>query len=203
MKTKYAGLTAIPLVLALVGCTTTEQGTGMGALLGAGIGQLAGGDTQSTMIGTAAGALIGTMAGAAVEGEQEQYAAREKELNQKIGTLETRIAKTHRINSDLKKKVSGLRQQIAFLDSKRNRSQAETARLKRLVASAQSQQQTAQRQLAEVETELRNAQNVAARHSGSPQAQELQKKIAALEKERSELRQSITQLASTTASVTL
>jgi surface antigen len=45
---------------ALVGCTNTEVGTGVGAAAGAGIGYaVTGGDALGTVIGAGAGALVG------------------------------------------------------------------------------------------------------------------------------------------------
>ena len=197
MKARITGLMAVPLALMLFGsgCNTTEQGMGLGSLLGAGLGQLIGGDTKGTLIGAAVGAAVGTAAGSAVNNQQKQFAAREKELNLQIGSVKTKIAAARTVNGRLTTQVAGLKQQISFLDQKRNRTVAETNRLRQLVASAKTQTGTAQSQLATVETELRNARNVSARHGGSPQAKALNQQIAALEKERSQLRQTITQLA--------
>jgi hypothetical protein len=60
MKKLLTTLSVAAIVtVALVGCTKTEQGAGIGAAVGALAGQAIGGDTGATLIGAGAGALLG------------------------------------------------------------------------------------------------------------------------------------------------
>jgi surface antigen len=63
MKKFSAIVLALSLSTAVVGCTTTEQGTVVGAGVGALAGQAIGGNTTSTLIGAGAGALVGAVIG--------------------------------------------------------------------------------------------------------------------------------------------
>ncbi len=64
MKKLLTTLTISTLVLfAMTGCTKTEEGAGIGAVVGALAGQAIGGDTGATLIGAGAGALLGGAVG--------------------------------------------------------------------------------------------------------------------------------------------
>jgi surface antigen len=63
MKKISAIVLALSLSTAVVGCTTTEKGTVIGAGVGALAGQAIGGNTASTLIGAGAGALVGAVIG--------------------------------------------------------------------------------------------------------------------------------------------
>jgi uncharacterized protein YcfJ len=67
MKKVTSIVLALALSTAMVGCTTTEQTTGIGIASGALIGQAIGGDTESTLIGAAAGGVAGFLLGKSIE----------------------------------------------------------------------------------------------------------------------------------------
>ena len=80
--------TAIISMVAL-GCTTTQQGAGVGAAAGALIGQAAGRDTKSTIIGATAGGLTGALVGDALQQQQIARERAEQEAAQARSQLET------------------------------------------------------------------------------------------------------------------
>ena len=60
MKRLLTSLAVAALVtIALTGCTKTEEGAGIGAVVGALAGQAIGGNTGATLLGAGAGALVG------------------------------------------------------------------------------------------------------------------------------------------------
>ena len=68
MKKAITTLTVTTIViLAMTGCTKTQEGAGVGAAIGALAGQAIGGNTDGTLIG----AGIGAVAGGAIGNSQE------------------------------------------------------------------------------------------------------------------------------------
>jgi uncharacterized protein YcfJ len=64
MKKLLTTLSVAAIVtVSLVGCTKTQEGAGVGAVVGALAGQAIGGDTGATLIGAGAGAIIGGAVG--------------------------------------------------------------------------------------------------------------------------------------------
>jgi uncharacterized protein YcfJ len=47
------------IIISMTGCTKTQEGAGIGAVVGALAGQAIGGDTGATLIGAGAGAIVG------------------------------------------------------------------------------------------------------------------------------------------------
>jgi hypothetical protein len=51
------------IIISMTGCTKTQEGAGIGAVVGALAGQAIGGDTGATLIGAGAGAIVGGAVG--------------------------------------------------------------------------------------------------------------------------------------------
>ena len=74
MNKSIIGLTIATIATgSLIGCTKTEEGATMGAIVGALAGQAIGGDSKGTLIGAGAGALLGGAIGNDQAKKQQRF----------------------------------------------------------------------------------------------------------------------------------
>nr|WP_320010212.1 YMGG-like glycine zipper-containing protein [uncultured Desulfobulbus sp.] len=209
-------------LLALVGCTnikddgtrTRAEGAGTGAVIGAvagGIlGQLIGGDTQGTLVGAAIGAAVGGAGGYAygnhVANQKAKYAQEEDWLDACIAQAQQKNAEMVAYNQDLGKQIAKLKRETAQLKKQYKDKKVRTVKLKDKKAATDSLIESANKELASAEDELKAQKSVrtdAAKSGKGDYAKELDVEIVQLKKNIKELEKRTEELASMSASMSV